>query len=166
MKPDTECRLPEDSDMAVDYFLKLTGIKGESQDAVYKNWIDIVSWTFGATQGGHGGHAGGGSGSGKVNMQDIVVTKRTDTASADLFLKTCNGTHYDEATFVSRKAGGGAQPLEFLKVTLEQVYVSGYVLGGSHSNDTPTEHVTFNFATISFDYKVQDPTGSGRAAGQ
>ena len=150
--------------MAVDYFLNLSGIKGEAQDAVYKGWIDIYSWSFGATQGGSGGHVGGGSGAGKVNMHDITVTKRTDTSSADLFLKCANGKHYDEATIVSRKAG--EKPLEFLKIKLTQVLVTSYQLGGSHGDDTPTESITLNFTKVNMDYQVQKPDGSGSPAGQ
>lgn len=149
--------------MATDYFLDLKGIKGEAQDDKKKGWIDIFSWSFGATQSGSGGHVGGGSGAGKVNMHDITVTKRTDTASCDLFLKTCNGKHYDEATIVSRKAG--EKPLEFLVVKLKQVFVSSYQLGGSHGDDTPTESITLNFAQIQLEYQVQDKTGKGAKAG-
>ncbi|MBZ5619980.1 MAG: type VI secretion system tube protein Hcp [Acidobacteriia bacterium] len=150
--------------MATDYFLKLSGIKGEAQDAVYKDWIDIFSWSFGATQSGSGGHVGGGSGAGKVNMHDISVSKRTDTSSADLFLKCSNGKHYDEATIVSRKAG--EKPLEFLKIKMQQVLVTSYQLGGSHGDDTPTESITLNFTKIFMDYQVQKPDGSGSPAGQ
>jgi type VI secretion system secreted protein Hcp len=149
--------------MAVDYFLELKGIKGEAQDHKYKNWIDIFSWSFGASQSGSGGHVGGGSGAGKVNMHDITVTKRFDTSSADLFLKTCNGKHYDDATIVARKAG--EKPLDFLIVKLEQVLVSSYQLGGSHGDDTPTESVTLNFAKVKIEYQVQKPDGSGAKAG-
>jgi len=150
--------------MASDYFLNLSGIKGEAQDDKYKGWIDIFSWSFGASQSGSGGHVGGGSGAGKVNMHDITVTKRTDTASADLFLKCANGKHYDEATIVSRKAG--EKPLEFLKIKMQQVFVSSYNLGGSHGDDTPMESITLNFAKIYMDYQVQNPDGSGQPAGQ
>jgi type VI secretion system secreted protein Hcp len=150
--------------MAVDYFLNLSGIKGEAQDAVYKGWIDIYSWSFGATQSGSGGHIGGGSGAGKVNMHDITVSKRTDTSSCDLFLKCANGKHYDEVDIVSRKAG--EKPLEFLKIKMTQVLVTSYQLGGSHGDDTPTESITLNFKTINMDYQVQKPDGSGSPAGQ
>jgi len=150
--------------MASDYFLKLSGIDGEAQDDVYGKWIDIFSWSFGASQSGSGGHVGGGSGAGKVNMHDITVTKRTDKASADLFLKCANGKHYDEATIVSRKAG--EKPLEFLKIKMQQVFVSSYNLGGSHGDDTPMESITLNFAKIWMDYKIQKPDGSGEPAGQ
>jgi type VI secretion system secreted protein Hcp len=150
--------------MAVDYFLKLAGVKGEAQDATHKDWIDIWSWSFGATQGGGGGHVGGGSGAGKVSMHDISVSKRTDTASADLFLKTCNGKHYDKVNIVCRKAG--EKPIEFLKIDMDQVLVTSYQLGGSHGDDTPTETVTLNFTKIKMDYLVQKPDGSGVPAGQ
>src|SRR5436309_14477003 len=114
--------------MASDYFLNLSGIKGEAQDDKYKGWIDIFSWSFGSSQSGGGGHVGGGSGAGKVNMHDITISKRTDSASADLFLKVANGKHYDEALITCRKAG--EKPLEFLKIKLQQVFVASYQLGG------------------------------------
>src|ERR1700722_2677078 len=59
---------------AVDYFLTLDGIKGESADDKHKGEIDIMSFSWGATN--TGTHAsGGGGGAGKVNFQDIHITK-------------------------------------------------------------------------------------------
>lgn len=149
--------------MASDYFLDLKGVKGEAQDNKYKGWIDVFSWSFGASQSGSGGHTGGGSGAGKVNMHDISLSKRVDTASADLLLKTCNGKHYDEGTIVARKAG--EKPLEFLTIKLKQVFVTSYQIGGSHGDDTPTESITLNFAQIKVEYQVQNKDGSGAKAG-
>ncbi len=149
--------------MAVDYFLNLEGIKGEAQDAIYAGWIDIYSWGFGASHSGSGGHVGGGSGAGKVNMHDITFSKRTDTSSCDLFLKCANGKHYNSATIMARKAG--EKPLEFLTIKLSQVLVTSYQLGGSHGDDTPTESITLNFRTITMSYQVQKPDGTGQKAG-
>ncbi|TMQ35310.1 MAG: type VI secretion system tube protein Hcp, partial [Planctomycetota bacterium] len=57
---------------AVDYFLKIEGIpQAESPDAEYKGsdgWMQIESWSFGASQGGTMAYGGGG-GAGKVAMQ-------------------------------------------------------------------------------------------------
>lgn len=36
---------------AVDYFLKIDGIEGESTDAAHRGQIEILSWSWGATQG-------------------------------------------------------------------------------------------------------------------
>ena len=36
--------------MALDYFLKLDGIPGESVDAKHKGEIDVLSWSWGESQ--------------------------------------------------------------------------------------------------------------------
>ncbi len=71
--------------MAVDYFLKLDGIEGESKDSKHQNEIEIGSFSFGATQSGSFSAMGGG-GSGKVSMQDFHFTIPTQKASPKLLL--------------------------------------------------------------------------------
>jgi type VI secretion system secreted protein Hcp len=65
---------------AVDYFLKLDGIEGESKDDKHKNEIDVESWSWGETQTGASGFGGGG-GAGKVSMQDFHFTMKMNKAS-------------------------------------------------------------------------------------
>src|SRR5450759_933279 len=89
--------------MAVDYFLKIDGIKGESHDSKHKDEIDLVSWSWGETQ--TGSHAaGGGGGSGKVSMQDFHFVMHANLASPKLLLACANGEHIKEASLVCRKA--------------------------------------------------------------
>ncbi|MDN3722726.1 type VI secretion system tube protein Hcp [Roseibium salinum] len=45
--------------------MELEGIKGEAQDKSHKDKIDVLSWSWGASQSGTT-HMGGGSGSGKA----------------------------------------------------------------------------------------------------
>lgn len=69
---------------AVDYFLKIDGIPGESTDSKHKNEIDIESWSWGqVNSGSHAG--GGGGGAGKVSMQDYNFTMRVNKASPSFF---------------------------------------------------------------------------------
>ena len=49
--------------MAVDMFLKMDGIKGESVDDKHKDEIDVLSWSWGMSQSGSA-HMGGGAGAG------------------------------------------------------------------------------------------------------
>src|SRR3954463_7879854 len=89
---------------AVDYFLKIDGIQGESTDSKHKNEIDIESWSWGQTNAGS--HAyGGGGGAGKVSMHDFSFTMRTNKASQKLFLACASGQHIKEALLTCRKAG-------------------------------------------------------------
>ncbi len=77
--------------MAVDIFLKLDGIKGESQDNKYKDEIDVLAWSWGAAQSGTT-HGGSGSGSGKVSVQDLSITKYIDKSSPTLFQHCCTAS--------------------------------------------------------------------------
>ena len=68
--------------MAVDMFLKIDDIKGESTDATHKDEIEVLSWSWGMSQSGST-HSGTGSGSGKVNVQDISITKYVDKSTPE-----------------------------------------------------------------------------------
>ena len=68
---------------AVDYFLKIEPIKGESADDKHKGEIDLESWSWGAVQQGMN-VIGGGGGAGKVAVQDFHFTTRYSAASPAL----------------------------------------------------------------------------------
>lgn len=144
---------------AVDMFLKIEGVDGESRDDKHKAEIDIQSWSFGASQSGSMA-AGGGGGAGKVVMQDFHFTKSIDKASPKLFEALATGKHLKEAKLVLR----GSSSMEYLVITLSDVLVSSYSTGGSSSEDRPTESISLNFAQIKMSYVEQDAKGSPGAA--
>ena len=147
--------------MAVDQFMKIGDINGEARDSVYKDWIDVLSWSWGATQSGSM-HVGGGGGSGKVNMQDLTFSKYVDSATTNLMTKVCNGKHYPEAKLVVRKAG--EKPVEYIRITMTDVLVSSYQTGGNGGEDRLTETVTLNFAKVKVEYTPQAKDGTSAAA--
>ena len=143
---------------AVDYFLKIEGIDGESSDHKHKGEIDLESWSWGEHQSGtHAG--GGGGGAGKVAMQDFHFVMKVNKASPKLMLACATGEHIKKGILTCRKAGKEQQ--EFLKVTLSDLLVSSYQTGGSgHSDIVPTDQISLNFAKIEFEYKEQKPDGT------
>jgi len=143
--------------MAVDMFLKLNGIDGESQDAKHKGEIDVLAWSWGLSQSGTF-HTGAGGGSGKANFQDISVTKYVDMASPLLQLYTANGDHFPDATLTVRKAG--KSPLEYIVIKMKKVLVTSVSTGGSGGEDRLTESVSLNFAEVEFAYTEQKEDGS------
>ena len=148
--------------MAVDIFLKITGVDGEAKDKTHKKEIDVLAWSWGLSNSGSA-HVGGGAGAGKVNVQDLSVTKYLDAASPKLMLACCSGHHYDEATLVVRKAGGD-NPVEYLKIKLQEVLISAVSTGGSGGEDRLTENVVLNFAKFNVDYTPQDDKGAAGTA--
>ena len=149
--------------MAVDMFLKIKDIKGEAKDKTHKDTIDVLAWSWGASNSGST-HVGGGGGSGKVNVQDLSFTKYIDKSSPDLFLHCCNGKHIGEALLTVRKAGD--TPLEYLKITLTDVMVTSVSTGGSGGEDRLTENVTLNFAAVKVHYTEQDAKGGAASQPQ
>ena len=142
---------------AVDYFLKIDGIEGESTDSKHKGEIDIQSFSFGVSQlGSHAG--GGGGGSGKASFQDLHFTTNVSKASPKLMLACATGEHIKKAVLTVRKAGTDQQ--EYMKVTLEELLVSSYQDGGHEGSVFPSDQFALNFAKIEFDYKEQKSDGT------
>ena len=61
-----------------------------------------------------------------------------------------------------RKAG--EKPVEYLKITMEQVLISSVSTGGSGGEDRLTENVSLNFAKFKFEYTPQKDDGSAGSA--
>jgi len=145
---------------AVDYFLTIEGIKGESHDhkMATKGAIDVESWSWGESQ--MGTHSGmGGGGAGKVAVQDFHFVMKINKASPALFLACATGEHIKKAELLCRKAGKEQQ--EFLTITMEDLIVSSYQTGGSgHSDIVPTDQISLNFSRIKVLYKPQKPDGT------
>jgi len=147
--------------MAVDMFIKIDTVDGESKDKVHTKEIDVLAWSWGLSNSGSA-HVGGGAGAGKVNVQDLSFTKWVDASTPKLALACCDGKHFKEATLVVRKAG--EKPVEYIKIKLEEVLITSLSTGGSGGEDRLTENVTLNFATVSLDYVPQDAKGAAGTA--
>ena len=148
--------------MAVDIFLKIANVDGESRDKSHGKEIDVLAWSWGMSNSGSA-HVGGGAGAGKVNVQDLSVTKYVDSASPKLMKACAEGTHFDEATLTVRKAGG-ATPVEYIKVKMTEVFITALSTGGSGGEDRLTENVSLNFAKVNVDYTPQDAKGAAGTA--
>lgn len=144
--------------MAVDMFLKLDGIAGESADKAHGKEIDVLAWSWGLSQSGSF-HVGGGGGAGKANFQDISLTKWVDRSTPTLINKIATGEHIKSATLVVRKAG--KSPLEYVIIEMEQIMVTSLSTGGSGGEDRLTENVTLNFAKVKVSYVPQKADGTG-----
>ncbi|CAM4084212.1 Hcp family type VI secretion system effector [Roseateles saccharophilus] len=148
--------------MAVDMFIKFDGIDGESIDSKHAKSIDVLAWSWGMSQSGTM-HMATGGGAGKVNVQDLSVTKYIDKSSTVLMTHCATGQHIKEAKLTVRKAG--KTPLEYLVITLKGVIVSSVSTGGSGGEDRLTENVSINFASYEVAYQQQNAEG-GKEGGQ
>lgn len=155
--------------MAFDGFLKIGKIPGESNDndfAGSKNWIDVLSFTYGVTQSGSASSQGGMT-AGKANFQDFTFTQKVHKGSPEMFFTSANGAVHDEAWFVARKAG--ETPQVFMQIKMKNVLITSVTTQGAGGPDEiPTETVSLTAEMLSVWYGPQDSKGkitSGIAKG-
>lgn len=143
---------------AVDFYLKFDPeIKGESTSK--KDHIDIDAWSWGENNTGTMGKGGGG-GAGAAVKGDVLFSTKCGIHSPDIFKKCANGEHIKKATLICRKAG--KTPLEFLKITFEELIISSFRTGGSESSDVlPLDHFSLNFTKMKYEFTPQKPDGTG-----
>lgn len=146
--------------MAVDYFLRIDGIEGESADKAHPKEIELLSFSWGVTQADAGPRAGRG-GAGKASFQDFAFVARVSKASPKLFLACASGQHVKSALLTCRRSGGA--PLEFLKITLSDVLVSSYQVGGS-TREEPLDQVSLRSARIELEYVPASSSGKAEPA--
>ncbi|MBV8454301.1 MAG: type VI secretion system tube protein Hcp [Deltaproteobacteria bacterium] len=151
--------------MAVDYFLDIDGIQGESEDAAHKNKIQVMSFSWGASQAGRFGWTLGGS-SGKASFTDFSFTMQTSKATTKLIQACASGKHIAEAKLYCRKSTGDGGPQDYMIWTMKPVIVSSYNTGGSSGAEIPIDSVSLNYGAVSIEYKTQgDKAGTLTTAG-
>jgi type VI secretion system secreted protein Hcp len=150
--------------MATEYHLKLNGAPGESGSGKHKDEIEVLSWSWGASNPTN--VHGSGLSAGKVSFADIAITKPVDKASAKLLELCCTGKHVDKGVLTCSKSTGDKSPEDFLTIELNEIHISGVQHGGSSGQDIGTESITLAFGKISFDYKIQKADGTQVSAGK
>jgi type VI secretion system secreted protein Hcp len=145
--------------MAVDYFLDLHGIRGESLDAIRREHIRLLSWSWGANALSSVSGTSG-SGAGKVNLDDFSFITQFDRASPKFFKSICTGTHILKGTMTAVKAGGLSP---YLRMDFKSVFITA--IQPSASWDLPTVNVAFSFEEVTFEYRVQKADGSLTSTG-
>jgi type VI secretion system secreted protein Hcp len=143
---------------AVDYFLKIEGIPGESQDAKHTGEIEVTAWSWGEAAAGQGAPGGAGGGAGKVQLQDLHFTARISKASPKLMQACASGQHIKSAVLTGRRAGN--QGAEFLTYSLSDVLVSSFQTGDGEDNVAPLDSVALGFGRIQVEYRETKPDGS------
>ena len=145
--------------MAVEMFLDIKDVKGESKVKGFEDKIDIFSYSLGASNPTSVG-TGGGSAAGKVSISSLSIQKIVDAATPDLFRACCSGKHFDTGKLTVREAGGDAA-VEYVVMDMTQVFVDSISWGAASGGDKPSESLSLSFASVKITYTSQTAKGSG-----
>lgn len=144
--------------MAIDAFLKLGDIEGESQVKGFEDYIQVLAWSWGMTQTGTT-HMGKGAGGGKANVSDLTITHAVDAATPRIMTACCSGEHFEDGgELILRKAGKDA--LNYLVYTFKPLIITSVSVGGAQSEEQLFENFTLNFGRFEVSYQPQSATGA------
>lgn len=145
--------------MAIDVYLQIDGIKGESTDDRHKDWIECksVSWAVeqprSATSSTGGGHTAE-----RCEHRDIVITKLADLASP-ILLQTCAaGRTIPKARLEFMRADAQGERVKYFEIELDNVLI-GAVSPAVNEGDIMTEEVGFKFSKVRWKYTQQRISG-------
>lgn len=144
--------------MAEQYFLKIDGIEGESQDEQHKGEIELHSWSFGGTALGVL-KAGSAASAGKFTAQDFQFAAKVSKASPMLFLACATGRRMPKATMSGRRIGN-RRPIDYFTITLSDILISSYQESGADGAEGVMEQVSCTFAKIQVEYRPINADGS------
>lgn len=141
----------------VDIFLKLDGIKGESTSSKHKDEIELLSFSWGATQTAiPSGGSGGSNRAAKTNFASFDLTKELDASSPKLFSTLALGKHVADGELTIRRAGGNQATLFSMKFADLMIDKFNH---GDNKTGALTENVGFNFSKVEVSYYPQSSQG-------
>lgn len=145
--------------MAIDVYLYIDGIKGESNDDRHKDWIECksVSWSVdqpkSATASTGGGHTAE-----RCEHSDIVISKLADLSSP-ILLQTCAaGKTIPRAKFEFMRADAQGERVKYYEIEIENVLI-GAVSPAVQEGDILTEDVALKFSKVKWKYTQQKISG-------
>jgi len=145
--------------MGVEIFFTVDGIKGESTKTGAEGWIEIFSFSNGASNPSSVAF-GTGSGAGKVDLSSISFQKQLDVSSPYLFAACCAGTHTDKGYMIVRESTGGTNPQIYFQYDLTEVFIDSISWGGSAGGGKPSESLSVSSKSIMVTYWPQNGDGT------
>jgi type VI secretion system secreted protein Hcp len=137
--------IPLDSSAAG--YLKMGDIKGESADADHKEWIDVLSWSWGMSEGDRG----------KTCVQDMTFEKEVDRATDDLAQSIPAATVFPSAELEITEVDVTTSGQSYLKTKYRMRNVRLTSLQSSGSNGgTGTESFSISFDEMEGTYWASD----------
>lgn len=148
--------------MALDAFLKIDGIPGESTDDKHKDWIEVLTYNWAASQATSAtASSSGGASFERASFRDFSIIKTLDKATPKLAVACAGGDHIKSVTLELCRAGG--DKVKYMEYKLTNCIISSISSTGCGEKE-PTEHLSFNYGKIEWTY-IRQRREDGGAGG-
>jgi len=143
--------------MALQMFLTVDGIDGESKKDGMEDTIDLLSCNFGMHRPSTG-HSGSGGSGGDLTAGDLVVMKNLDAASNGIRESIVRGTQNIPITLTVRKPTG--EQVETLVYEMEGCMFTGVDVSVDETSDVVQEVVSLAYNKVTFKHTPEEDDGS------
>jgi type VI secretion system secreted protein Hcp len=153
--------------MAIDAYLQIEGIKGESQDSSHRDWIEVSGVIYAVHQPrAESVSTAGGLTTGRAELYPITFTKLADVSSPVLLQTCAMGKTLSKAVFEFLRSDGDGKPIPYFRIELEKLMIAN-VTPDSGDGGIIRERVQLGYAKIKWAYTKQSIRGGseGKTAG-
>jgi len=153
--------------MAIDTYLQIEGIKGESADDKHKDWIEVLSVNMGvlqprsSTSSTAGGHTAE-----RCEHRTLSISKLADLSSPLLMQHCSMGKTIPKAKLEFMRADGDGMRIKYYEVELENVLIAS-VDQAVHEGMILHDKIGLRFSKVKWTYTRQNIGGgaSGSTSG-
>ena len=138
---------------AVDMFVKLDGVDGESTDDRHRGWIQAFSVQTGIAT--PQVNPGSGAGAAKPHFSDLHFAHHIDKASPTLAMHAAGGSRIKTVVLEFRRTNSREV---FYKITLTDVVITSIAV--NVTGDSVGEQVALAFSRIEWEAREQRPDGT------
>jgi type VI secretion system secreted protein Hcp len=141
-------------------YIKMPGIKGESDEQSHKEWVYVESLSLPIHRSIQNGATGVQRSNGETSLGDIVIVKTWDSSTPNLASACANGKYMDEV-IVHLCSTINNKNVVNLEVKLKDCIISSYSFHGTgDQSPVPSESITLNYTTIEWCYNKYDTKGN------
>ncbi|PPD21476.1 MAG: type VI secretion system tube protein Hcp [Methylomonas sp.] len=145
--------------MAIDVYLQIDGIKGESNDTSHKDWIECVAVEWEVLQPKSAtASTGGGHTAERCEHKDIVVKKLADLSSPLLLQNSSSGKTFSKAKLDFMRADAQGERIKYFEIELDNVLIGG-VAPSVEEGGILQEQVRLKYSKVKWKYIQQKVSG-------
>lgn len=144
--------------MALQMFMKMDGVTGESSSFQHKGWFEVLSWNWGMTSNRRSAKEVDDE---RTSLNEMSVVKPVGIDSAEIRLLFAQGKRIPNVEFsVTPVVGKREAEAKYVFIRMEDVVIKSIVIGGGKEENFFKEHITLLFDRIRFEYSKGTPAAN------
>ena len=138
--------------MALQIYMKMDGVLGDSKSYQHKGWADVLSWNWGMTSNRRMANDIDGD---KTSLNELSIIKSIGVDSASIRLLYAQGKTIPSVELsIIPSVGKREVQTKYVYIKMEDVLIKSIVTGGGIDDSCFKEHITLLYNRVRFEYSL------------